>query len=185
MKRVGAVGNDHTPAPVCEGVGAGLGDDVPVLGPNVVAEHVADFHGIEASDACQFRDGVQHFFGLKLGFHGTGGVVHLGGDGAAGVDESNPWQVGPRYRRVEFGGGSVGFMGAFFPGFDVVDGVGNVVAVVEFDGQVPFCCGGSTRPTCSTVSLCVSTVTLMRAPGSGTFTMDENGWTRSMNESLH
>ena len=105
VKRVGAVGNDHTPAPVCEGVGAGLGNDVPVLGPNVVAEHVADFHGIEASDACQFRDGVQHFFGLKLCFHGTGGVVHLGGDGAAGVDESNPWQVGPCLRGVELGEG--------------------------------------------------------------------------------
>ncbi len=133
VERIGSVGHHHASASVCERIGACSSDDVPVLRSNVIAEHVADFDRIKLSDGGQFRNGVQHFFGLEFRFNSPGGVVDLGRDGPAGVDEANTGEVSVCSGCMKFGRGRCGLRGEFLPMLDGLGGVGHVVAVVKFE----------------------------------------------------
>ena len=132
------MGNNNASATVCERIGACSGDDVPVLRPNVIAEHVANFDRIKLGNSGQFRNGIQHFLGFKFRLYSSRGVIDLRSDGSTGVNQANPGQVIVRLGGMKFGRRRSGLRGEFVPLLDGLGGVGHVVAVVEFERKVPF-----------------------------------------------
>ena len=75
-----------------EGLAGGFDHSVPVPRTDVIRPHVSEHPDPEPRYRPQLGHRGQDLLWLEPGRDGTRGVVHLGGDGPARVDEQHLWQ---------------------------------------------------------------------------------------------
>ena len=83
------MGDDDRVGTAVELVSDGLGQLLPVGDGHVLGEDGEEYVRLEVGDLLDLGDRVDHVRGGKGGVHGTGPVVHVGGDGTSGSDEDD------------------------------------------------------------------------------------------------